>query len=137
MQTRKQKKTYIKIKTKNNIPPVLKAKKLFCRFKMNGCSHCVNSQADWDKVCKTVAGALNPECVIAEIETKMLPFFQLRDGFKPQGFPTHAVFENGMHVENNEDRSFQGLMQTLQKNNFLRRNGTLARKNNRRQSRRR
>ena len=112
MQTRGRKKQHIKIKTKNDIPPVLNATKLFCRFKMDGCSHCVDSQKDWDKTCKSVAGALNPECMIAEVESKLLPFFKLRDGYKPQGFPTHAVFENGNHVEDAEDRSFQGLMLT-------------------------
>ena len=121
MRTRKNRKPFnqiIKIVKKNQIPPVVNATKLFCRFKMDGCGHCVNSQADWDKMCKTVAGAVNPECVIAEIETKLLPFFKMRDGFKPNGFPTHAVFVNGRHVQNAEDRSFDGLMQTLRKHRF-------------------
>jgi hypothetical protein len=110
---------YIQIKKKNDIPPVLNATKLFCRFKMDGCAHCVNSQKDWDKACKTVEGALNPECVIAEVETKLLPFFKLKNGFEPNGFPTHAVFKNGNHVEDAQDRSFKGLMNTLRKHQFV------------------
>ena len=136
MQTRARKKQHVVIKTKNDMPPVLKATKLFCRFKMDGCSHCVESQEDWDKTCTSVAGALNPECIIAEIESKLLPLFKLRDTFKPDGFPTHAVFENGKHVENAEDRSFQGLMQTLQKHNFIRNPKRPLRKTNRRKLRR-
>jgi hypothetical protein len=66
--------------------------------------------------------------MIAEVESKLLPFFKLRDGYKPQGFPTHAVFENGNHVEDAEDRSFQGLMQTLQKHQFIRKRPTMIRR---------
>jgi len=120
-QSSKNKKQIVVIKSKNDIPPVVNSTKLFCRFKMDGCGHCVDSQADWDKVCQTVAGAVNPECMIAEIETKLLPYFKMRDGFKPEGFPTHAIFIDGRHVEDADDRSVEGLMQTLNKHKFLKR----------------
>ena len=86
---------------------------------MDGCGHCVDSQEAWDKMCKTVAGAVNPECAIAEIETKHLPFFKTRDGYKPTGFPTHAFFHNGRHVEDVHDRTYPGFMKSLKKNRFL------------------
>ena len=121
MGTRKNtgKKQVVEIKTKNDMPAAVNASKLFCRYKMDGCGHCINSQNDWNAACKQAKGKLNPGCVMAEIETKLLPFFKMPDGFQPQGFPTHAVFINGKHVEDAQDRSMQGLMQTLRKNNFL------------------
>jgi hypothetical protein len=123
---------YIKIKTKNDMPPVLNATKLFCRFKMDGCGYCVDSQEAWDDVCKKVEGVLNPECVIGEIESKLLPFFKMRDGFKPDGFPTHAVFKDGKHVENINDRSATGLMHTLKKHKFIGNTNKVKSRKNRR-----
>lgn len=121
MDTRKNtgKKQVLEIKTKNDMPTAVNASKLLCRYKMDGCGHCINSQNDWNAACKQAKGKLNPGCVMAEIETKLLPFFNMPDGFKPQGFPTHAVFINGKHVEDAQDRSVTGLMQTLRKHNLL------------------
>ena len=121
MSTRKntRNKQVLEIKTKNDMPAALNASRLFCRYKMDGCGHCINSQNDWNAACKQAKGKLNPGCVMVEIETKLLPFFNMPDGFKPEGFPTHAVFMNGKHVEDAQDRSLAGLMQTLRKHNFL------------------
>ena len=123
------KKQSIEIKTKNDVPPVMNAKKLLCRYRMDGCGHCIDSQKDWDNVCKKVEGKLNPDCMLAEVEEKMLPFFRMADGFKPQGFPTHSIFENGKHVENVEDRTFQGLMKNLRKHNFIKNKNNNKNKN--------
>jgi hypothetical protein len=99
-------------KSRKNSPKVL------CRYKMDGCSHCVSSQADWDNVVKQTESILNPDCVLLEVEAKMLDTFNLGN-FKPNGFPTYAFFKNGKHVKNVEDRSFDGLMHFLHQNKFL------------------
>ena len=117
------------------MPPVLNATKLFCRFKMDGCGYCVDSQEAWDDMCKKVEGVLNPDCMIGEIESKLLPFFKMHDNFKPDGFPTHAIFKDGKHIENIHDRSVKGLMRTLKKHKFIGNKNKVKSRNNRRSTR--
>jgi len=114
----KGKRRVVKIKTKNDISEAKGVKRLFCRFKMDGCSHCVNSQGDWDELCKQVEHMLTPDCMIAEIESKMLPMFDLGD-YSPNGFPSHAFFENGQFVKDAEDRSLEGLLQILKDMRYI------------------
>ena len=99
--------------------------KVLCRYKMDGCSYCVSSQADWDNVVKQSERILNTDCILLEVEAKMLDTFHFGN-FKPTGFPTYAYFKNGKHVRDVEDRTSNGLMKFLHQNNFLkkRRNRT-------------
>jgi len=112
-------KKVIRIRSEADAAAATSAKRLFCRFKMDGCAHCVNSQGEWDELCKQVETMLSPDCAVAEVERSMVPVLDL-GGYAPEGYPTHSFFENGQFVKDAEDRSLQGLLNVLKEMNYIR-----------------
>jgi hypothetical protein len=114
---KKRMKKIVQVKSRKDAAKVEKSKYIFYRFKMDGCGHCVESQGDWNEMCKIVETTLNTDCILAEIEQKMLGFFNL--GPKPSMFPTHLIIKNGKQVEEVSDRSVAGMVKALKKHKFV------------------
>ena len=108
----------IQIRSNADAADANNAKRLFCRFKMDGCAHCVNSQGEWDELCKKVEKLLGSDCTIAEVEREMVPVLDL-GGYVPEGYPTHSFFENGKFVKDAEERTVQGLFDILKEMNYI------------------
>ena len=90
----------IKVDSKEKMAKVNAADKLFCRFRMEGCPACINSQQDWDQMSALAGSRLAPGTVLAEIEEKMAPMFKgmMANGaaYNVHQFPTISIFRNGV-----------------------------------------
>ena len=116
------------------------ADKLFCRFKMRGCPHCVNTQADWDSMSALAGPALTPGAVLAEIEADMAPFFKARMGngskYTVESFPTYSFFKKGVFKgEAKNARTKGALLSVLKKRGFLKTKGTRKSKGKKKKTR--
>jgi hypothetical protein len=116
------------------------ADNLFCRFKMEGCPYCTNTQADWDGMCASAEPNLAPGTVIAEIESKMAPLFRAKTAagadYSVNQFPTYSFFKRGVFKGEVKNARKKGeLLTVLKKRRFLKKRGTRARKPFRKQTR--
>jgi len=105
------------------------ADKLFCRFRMEGCPACINSQQDWDQMGAMAGSRLAPGTVIAEIEEKMAPFFRgtMANGaaYNVHQFPTISIFRNGVFKgEAGNARKKKELLKVLKNLGFMKGPGT-------------
>ena len=123
----------IKVDSKEKMAQVNAADKLFCRFRMDGCPACINSQADWDQMSSAAASRLGPGTVIAEIEEKMAPLFRgvMANGaaYKVHQFPTISVFRKGVFKgEAMNARKKKELLKVLTNLGFMKKGATQRRK---------
>lgn len=119
----------IKVDSKEKMAQVNKADKLFCRFRMDGCPACINSQADWDQMGAMAGSRLAPGTVIAEIEEKMAPLFRgvMGNGaaYTVHQFPTVSIFRKGVFKgEAGNARKKQELLKVLKNLGFMKGPGT-------------
>ena len=100
------------------------ADKLFCRFRMEGCPYCVDTQSDWDQMSAAADRSLAPGAVLAEIEAKMAPMFRARtpDGaaYSVNQFPTISVFHKGVFKGEKNARKKKELLKVLRNLGFIR-----------------
>jgi hypothetical protein len=99
------------------------ADKLFCRFRMEGCPYCVDTQADWDQMSAAAERSLVPGAVIAEIEAKMVPMFRatMPNGaaYSVNQFPTISIFRKGVFRGEKDARKKKELLKVLQNLGFM------------------
>lgn len=109
------------------------ADNLFCRFRMEGCPYCTNTQADWDDMCADVESKLAPGTVIAEIESKLAPLLNAKTAvgtnYSVNQFPTYSFFKKGVFKGEVKNARKKGeLLTVLKKRRFLKKRGTRMRK---------
>jgi hypothetical protein len=122
----------IVVKGPEQMGAVNSAKNLFCRFRMEGCHFCDETQADWKEMCDAAGPHLDGSTMIAEIEAAMAPMFRAKmpNGAKygVQSFPTYSFFKNGVFKgEAKNARKKRELLAVLKKRGFLKKK-TRARK---------
>ena len=129
----------IKVDSKEKMAEVNKADKLFCRFRMDGCPACVNSQADWDQMGAMAGSRLAPGTVIAEIEEKMAPLFRgvIGNGaaYTVHQFPTVSIFRKGVFKgEAGNARKKKELLKVLKNLGFMKGPGVGAKRTQRKRA---
>ena len=112
------------VKGPEQMAAVNSAKNLFCRFRMEGCHFCVDTQADWDEMCDAAEPHLDGNTMIAEVEAAMAPMFRakLPNGAKygVNSFPTYSFFKNGVFKGEAKNARKKGqLLSVLKKRGFL------------------
>ena len=119
----------ISVKGKQNLP-----NDVFVRFKMNGCTHCINSQPEWDKACKRIENKYyNPNVAMVEIERlfeNQYNFFN-QDGtpFSSSGYPEHVLFRNKILVHKfNQERKAELIEKAIVEQFNLKQNRSRQRK---------
>ena len=115
------------------------ADKLFCRFRMEGCPYCVDTQADWDQMSAVAEKSLAPGAMIAEIEAKMAPMFRasMPNGaaYSVNQFPTISIFRKGVFRGEKDARKKKELLKVLRNLGFMKKAPTKARKQGRKTGR--
>jgi len=114
--------------------PKLQNKVIACRFKMQNCGHCINSQPMWDSMTSQSLQnyQLDPNTMFAEIDSQLTDDFIAHNNlittdnkpFEVQGYPTHVFIVRGMvfpHESDSHEKTITSMMDTLVKNKRLKR----------------
>ena len=92
---------------------------VFVRYKMNGCSHCINSQPEWDKACDRIKNNYNKNRNLGmiEIESSFEHLFDFLDEdgtrYTSSGYPEHVIFINGRKVHTCNDRTADSFVEAF------------------------
>ena len=113
--------------------PKLQNKVIACRFKMQNCGHCINSQPMWDSMTSQALNQyqLDPNTMFAEVDSQLTDDFVSRHNlitadkqpFKVQGYPTHVFIVRGMvfpHESDSHENTIKSMVDTLVKHKHLR-----------------
>ena len=72
-------------------------RKVFVRYKMDGCRYCVESQGEWDDLLEKVKKKyiVPDDMDIVEINSNVAKQLGLKGEHVPTGYPSYAIVENG------------------------------------------
>jgi hypothetical protein len=110
-------------------------RKVFVRYRMDGCRYCVESQGEWDALMTkikrkyTVPGDMD----IVEVNSNVATKLGLKGEHVPTGYPSYAIVENGGKTVKKLEppiSAFEGVMRTngIIKGRTTRRNRTRRRR---------
>ena len=93
--------------------PELTNKLIVARFKMEGCSHCINSQPKWDKMMDDFKTSymMQPNMMLLEIDSSVTDNFlkhhrivsEDRQPYSVSGYPEHAFIDQCVIYPSNSD----------------------------------
>lgn len=72
-------------------------RKVFVRYRMDGCRYCVESQGEWDALMKKIKKkyTVPNDMDIVEINSNVAKQLGLKGEHVPTGYPSYAIVENG------------------------------------------
>jgi hypothetical protein len=114
-------------------------KKVFVRYRMDGCKYCIESQAEWDALMKKI----NTEYTvplgidIVEVNSNVAEKLGLKDEDVAAGYPSYAIVENGGRTVKKLEPPISAFEAVMRTNGIIvKRGGRTRRTRKRRRTRR-